>query len=52
MNAMDKINALSGRNTLFLGSAGLVKQQNWTMKRNLMSPRCTTRWNELLTVLA
>lgn len=47
MHAMDKINAVCGRNTLFLASAGLPEQQTWSMKRNLMSPRYTTRWLEL-----
>ncbi len=49
MQVMDKMNQTMGKNCLQLANSGL-QQQSWKMNRNLMSPRCTTRWNELLTV--
>ena len=42
---MDRINARYGRDTLFLAGAGI--RRPWNMKRNFLSPRYTTNWNEL-----
>lgn len=50
MALMDQLNLTAGKNTLFLAAAGMPDKQGWHMKRNLMSPRYTTRWNELLKV--
>jgi len=50
MALMDELNTTSGKNTLFLAAAGIPDQQGWRMKRDLMSPRYTTCWDELLTV--
>ena len=51
MLTLDKINQQMGKNTLQLASSGLQKNR-WKMNRNLMSPRFTTRWDELLTIKA
>ncbi|PLA74158.1 DNA polymerase V subunit UmuC [Hydrogenovibrio sp. SC-1] len=50
MALMDQLNLTSGKNTLFLAAAGMPDKQGWQMKRDLMSPRYTTCWDELLTV--
>ncbi len=50
MALMDQLNLTSGKNTLFLAAAGIPDKQGWHMKRDLMSPRYTTCWDELLTV--
>lgn len=50
MQAMDKINAVWGRGTLKLGAEGV--QQDWRMKREKMSPRYTTCWDELPVALS
>lgn len=50
MALMDQLNLTSGKNTLFLAAAGIPDKQGWHMKRDLMSPRYTTCWEELLTV--
>lgn len=42
---MDDINRRYGRNTLFLAGEGV--ERPWTMKRNFLSRRFTTNWNEL-----
>ncbi|WP_019557556.1 Y-family DNA polymerase [Thiomicrorhabdus arctica] len=49
MLVMDQMNHRMGKGSLQLANSGL-HQQSWKMNRNLMSPRCTTRWNELQTV--
>ncbi|WP_319558474.1 Y-family DNA polymerase [Thiomicrorhabdus sp.] len=49
MQLMDRINRHNGQNSLQLGSSGLLNN-SWKMRRNLMSPRYTTQWGELLTV--
>lgn len=48
MSVIDSINTKMGRDTVKLGSAGI--KQDWKMKSHYMSPRYTTRWDELLTV--
>ncbi|CAN8138706.1 Protein UmuC [uncultured Thiomicrorhabdus sp.] len=50
MQVLDQVNYHYGRNTLFLGTQGIPKKNAWQMKRQLMSPRYTTRWDEILTV--
>lgn len=50
MALMDQLNLTSGKNTVFLAAAGIPEKQGWHMKRDLMSPRYTTRWDEILTV--
>lgn len=50
MQVLDGINQKMGRDTLQLGAQGLHYKQNWQMRRNLCSPRYTTRIHEILTV--
>ncbi|MBN2866807.1 MAG: Y-family DNA polymerase [Thiotrichales bacterium] len=52
MQVMDKLNLTMGKGTVQLANSGLQQQINWRMNRNLMSPRYTTRWQDLLTVRA
>lgn len=50
MQVLDGINQKMGKGTLQLGAEGLQSKENWQMKRNMCSPRYTTRIAELLTV--
>lgn len=50
MAAMDAVNALYGRDTLHLGSAGT--QSRWRTRADNRTPRYTTDWNELPKVRA
>lgn len=50
MNVLDKINHKYGKDKLFFASSGV--KNNWTMKRELVSPRYTTRWAEIAIVKA
>lgn len=52
MQTMDAINATWGRGTLGMGTAGFRKPRRWSMQRQLLSPRYTTRWDELPVVHA
>ena len=52
MKTLDQANAKWGRGTLGVGTAGLVTPRAWTMHRENLSPRYTTRWQELPTVHA
>lgn len=45
-HVVDAINAARGRGTVFAASMGIG--QKWKMKRELLSGRPTTRWNEIL----
>jgi DNA polymerase V len=45
MKTMDRINSLWGRGTLRSAAEGTAKA--WKMKRERMSPRYTTSWDEL-----
>ena len=45
MDALDEINMTWGRDTIKYASSGIKKP--WAMKRNMISPRYTTNWNEL-----
>ena len=46
----DAINARFGRGTVFFASEGVDRQ--WKMKREMLSGRPTTRWNELMVAKA
>lgn len=48
MKTMDSINKTFGRDSLKIASSGIA--QEWAMKRQHISQRYTTNWNELLTV--
>jgi len=52
MQVIDQLNLTMGKGTIQLANSGLQQQTNWRMNRNLMSPRFTTHWNELLRVHA
>lgn len=49
---MDEIAGKFGEEVLGLGVAGLRRRRGWTMKRDMVSPRATTHWDELATVSA
>lgn len=46
MTVMDTLNAKEGRGTLYFAGQGI--QQQWQMKRAMLSPRYTTRSSDLL----
>ena len=45
MKTIDTINQKMGKNTIQLG--GIQKSAPWQIKRQLLSKRYTTHWNEL-----
>ncbi|GKT12714.1 MAG: DNA polymerase V [Thiomicrorhabdus sp.] len=49
MQVLDQINKKLGKGAIQVASSGL-EHPTWQMNRNLMSPRYTTRWNELQVV--
>lgn len=48
MEVLDHLNAKGGRGTLYFAGQGI--QQQWAMKRKMLSPRYTTRYSDLLKV--
>lgn len=48
MAVLDRLNAKKGRGTLYFAGQGV--QQQWQMKREILSPRYTTRYADLLRV--
>lgn len=48
MEMLDRLNAEDGRGTLYFAGQGI--QQPWQMKREMLSPRYTTRYSDLPTV--
>ncbi|MEO3988355.1 Y-family DNA polymerase [Pseudocitrobacter cyperus] len=48
MEVLDRLNAKDGRGTLYFAGQGI--QQQWQMKREMLSPRYTTRYSDLLVV--
>jgi len=48
MEVLDQLNAKGGRGTLYFAGQGI--QQQWAMKRQMLSPRYTTRFSDLLRV--
>jgi len=48
MAVVDQINAREGRGTVRLGRIPATAE--WSMKREMMSQRYTTRWDELMVV--
>lgn len=50
MVAMDRVNRKAGKGKLRLASAGI--RSAWAMKREMMTPAYTTRWDELPVVRA
>jgi len=49
---LDSVAAKYGQEALGLGLAGLKANRAWTMRREMVSPRATTHWDELATVSA
>ncbi|WAH52811.1 Y-family DNA polymerase [Pseudescherichia vulneris] len=45
MAVLDKLNEKKGQGTLYFAGQGI--QQAWQMKREMLSPRYTTRWSDL-----
>ena len=53
MGTLDKLNDRFGRNTVLLASAGLEgNSRTWSMRRNLLTPQYTTRWDDLPVAVA
>ncbi len=50
--ALDTVTDRFGASSIGLGVAGLKSARRWEMKRELLSPRATTHWDELATVFA
>jgi len=50
MGVLDEVNERFGRDTLRLGTVGYV--QEWRAKAGSLSPRFTTRWDEIFVALA
>ena len=48
MEVLDQLNAKDGRGTLYFAGQGI--QPQWQMKRDMLSPRYTTRFSDLLVV--
>ena len=48
MEVLDRLNAKDGRGTLYFAGQGI--QQPWQMKRQMLSPRYTTRYSDFLRV--
>lgn len=48
MEVLDHLNAKDGKGTLYFAGQGI--QQQWQMKREMLSPRYTTRYSDLLKV--
>lgn len=48
MRVVDRLNTRFGRGTIGFGTSG--ERQVWSLKREFVSPRYTTDWNELLRV--
>jgi DNA polymerase V len=48
MEVLDHLNAKDGKGTLYFAGQGI--QQQWQMKRDMLSPRYTTRFSDLLKV--
>lgn len=49
---IETVRAEHGTNAIGLGRAGMRRGPSWQMKREMMSPRYTTHWDELLEVKA
>jgi len=48
MQALDELNKKQGRGTLFFAGQGIA--QEWQMKREMLSPRYTTRLTDAMVV--
>jgi len=50
MESMDAVNARFGKQTMMIAGAGVGSNQSWRMKQEYLSPRYTTRWDELMNI--
>ncbi|MDH1106685.1 DUF4113 domain-containing protein [Pseudomonas otitidis] len=48
MAAVDQINQRQGRGTVRIGR--VPAKPSWAMRRDMLSPRYTTRWDEVIGV--
>lgn len=48
MQTVDEINQLYGRKTLYHGAQGHHEGKAWSMRQQFLSPRYTTRWEEVI----
>lgn len=46
---LEQVQAAHGEGSLGLGYAGLAQPAHWEMRRDMLSPRATTHWQELAT---
>lgn len=49
---VDQVQRATGVSAIGLGCGGLANAPAWSMKREILSPRATTHWDELATVKA
>lgn len=49
---LQRVRSRAGSESIGLGRTGFRASQEWEMRREMMSPRYTTRWDELLVVRA
>ena len=49
---IDRINHRHGHGLIGYGAAGLRRHRPWSMRREMLSPHYTTRWDQLLDVTA
>ncbi len=49
---IDKVQRKEGRDLLGLGYGGMRPGPSWQMKREMLTPRATTHWDELAIVRA
>lgn len=45
MNALDEVNRVNGKHTLFFAGAGI--KPAWSMNRSILSPCYTTKWSDI-----
>jgi len=50
MESLDEVNARFGKQTMTLAGSGVGTNQTWRMKQEHLSPRYTTRWDELMEI--
>jgi DNA polymerase V len=49
---LEQVSKRYGRGSIGLGHAGIKGGPDWSMKRDMLSPRYTTNWDELPLVKA
>ncbi|HOG13777.1 MAG TPA: DUF4113 domain-containing protein, partial [Synergistales bacterium] len=51
MGVMDRLNRELGKGTVSTASMGIHGRRSWVMRQERVSPRYTTRWEEIPAVL-